>query len=465
MIDLICCGKRLHTNVWSFSLCRSIIVPYSKRGKEYTAMKLYSPFLDANNEFLGINDVTYANLEQLKVLDEGYQLEFKSDYNENVKKKLPSIIASFANSSGGWIIIGVEDKNKEIIPIKRERNDFGQLISQLIKGHVTPIPQYDVRFLTSPDDSNSGVLIICVYEGNFAPYISNGTIFIRNGSSKEPIQRADRATIELLFGKGDKYKSKIDAFCRREIFFPYNNILHKTRDYSICNVYIKSLASINKIRTYQEKENIKNLVITEKESIFHAAQFDLHSILFRHKPTTPFGNEITVLYELYDDFSAKIHVPLANCDDYEKEYATQKINAQFCRHIEEKARYKILDGVVAIDSIWASIKKHIDILKNNNISISDLVIQMECEDIENTVLFFDCPLYYEYIKKNGLCYSQKQSQKTDIIYLKDCEDIEYEQLDQAIAFDLFTYLFGFHPDRAFEIYKESHKIKYPDIYG
>lgn len=428
-------------------------------------MKIYSPFLSENNEFLGINDVTYANLEQLKTLDEGYQLEFKSDYNESVKKKLPSIITSFANSSGGWIIIGIDDKTKDIIPVKRERNDFGQLISQLLKGHVTPIPQYDVRFLASPDDSKKGVLLICVAEGNFAPYISNGTIFIRNGSSKEPVQRADRATIELLFGKGNQYKNKIDAFCKRELFFPYNNALHKIRNYSICNVYIKSMASINKAKTYQEKENIKNLVIRDKESIFHAAQFDLHSILFRHNPTTPFGNELTVLYELYDDFSAKIHVPLATCEDYEKEYATQKINAQFGRHIEENARYKIIDGIVATDSIWASIKKHINILKSNNVSISDLVIQMECEDIENTILFFDCPLYYEYIKENGLCYSQKQSQKTDIIYLRDCEDIEYEQLGQAIAFDLFAYLFGFHPDRAFEIHREAQKLRYPDIFA
>lgn len=427
-------------------------------------MKLYSPFLNEKNEFLGINEVSYVNLEQLKSLDEGYQLEFKSDYNESVKKKLPSIITSFANSSGGWIIIGVHDTTKDIIPIKRERNDFGQLISQLLKGHVTPIPQYDVRFLVSPDDSDSGVLLICVYEGKFAPYISNGTIFIRNGSSKEPVQRADRATIELLFGKGNKYKNKIDDFCKRDIYFPYNNILQKTRDYSICNIYIKTMTEINIFRTYCDKENVKNSIISDEKSIFHSAQYNLNSILFRHKAITPFSNSITVLYELYGDTSAKIHVPLAVCDDFDRECAGDVISKMLSTRIDNNARYKILDGVESIDSIWAALRNHIIILKNNNIPISDLVVQVECEDVENTVLYYTCPLYYEYIKENGLCYSEKQRQKTNIIYLRDFEDIQYEQLDQAIAFDLFTSLFGFHPDKAFEIHREAQRLRYPDMF-
>ena len=143
-------------------------------------MKMYSPFHNEKNEFLSINEVTYAELEQLNTLDEGYHLEFKLNFNDSVKKKIPAIITSFANSSGGWIVIGIEDKSKIIVPIKKERNDFGQIISQLLKGSVTPIPQYEVRFLECPDVEGSGVLLVYVYEGNFTPYISDGTVYIRN---------------------------------------------------------------------------------------------------------------------------------------------------------------------------------------------------------------------------------------------------------------------------------------------
>lgn len=132
--------------------------------------------------------------------------------------------------------------------------------------------------------------------------------------------------------------------------------------------------------------------------------------------------------------------------------------------IDENARYKIIDGVLVLDCICASIKKHVELLKKYNITISDLVLQIECEDIENTILYFDCPLYFEYIKENGLCFSQKRDEKTKVIYLKDCEGLTYEQLDQAIAFDLFSHMFGFHPDRVFEIHRKAYKLRYPNLF-
>lgn len=427
-------------------------------------MKLYSPFINEEHEFLSINEVTYAELSQLNSLDEGYHLEFKLNFNDNVKKKIPAIITSFANSGGGWIVIGVEDKRKIITPIKKERNDFGQTISQLLKGSVTPIPQYEVRFLECPGEESSGVLLIYVYEGNYTPYISDGTIYIRNGSSKEPVQRADRATIELLMDKSNQHKKTIEMFFKRDIEFPYNNLVYKTREYSLCNIFIKNLAETNIFKTYQDKEKIKTCIIQDKESIFHSAQFDLGSILFRHKTITPFDNGITMLYELYGDLSTKIYVPLTTMADFDNKYAIDKICECISAGINKTARYKIIDGVLALDCICASTKKHFDLLKRYNISISDLVLQMECEDIGNTILYFDCPLYYEYIKENGLCFSQKQDEKTKIMYLKDYDDLQYEQLDQAIAFDLFAYMFGFHPDKVFEIHREAKKIKYPDMF-
>lgn len=428
-------------------------------------MKSYSPFLNENRDFLSIDEVTYAELGQLNVLDEGYHLEYKLNFNDNVKKKIPSIITSFANSSGGWIVIGIEDKSKIITPIKKERNDFGQIISQLLKGSVTPIPKYEVRFLECPDAESRGVLLIYVYEGHYTPYISDGTIYIRNGSSKEPVQRADRATIELLLDKSNQHKKAIEMFFKRDIEFPYNNLEYKTRKYSLCNIYLKNLSDINIFKSYQDKENIKTCIVQDKYSIFQSAQFNLNSILFRHKTITPFSNEVTMLYELYGDMSAKIHVPLTITREYfEKEYVRNKICECTSSNIEDNARYKIIDGVLALECIWTSIKKHVDLLKKYDILISDLALQMECEDIENTILYFDCPSYFEYIKANGLCFSQKQSEKTKIIFLKDGEGSMYEQLDQAIAFDLFSHMFGFHPDRVFEIHEEAKKIRCPDLF-
>lgn len=139
------------------------------------------------------------------------------------------------------------------------------------------------------------------------------------------MQRADRATIELLLDKSDQHKKSIENFFKRDIEFPYNNLMYKTREYSICNIYLRSLSDINIFQTYQDKEKIKTYIIQDKDSIFHSAQFELNSILFRHKTITPFNNGITMLYELYRDMSTKIHVPLATMDDFNNQYAIDRI--------------------------------------------------------------------------------------------------------------------------------------------
>ena len=50
--------------------------------------------------------------------------------------------------------------------------------------------------------------------------------------------------------------------------------------------------------------------------------------------------------------------------DFDKECARNKICECTSTNIDENASYKIIDGVIAVNSIWASIKKHIDLLKN-----------------------------------------------------------------------------------------------------
>ena len=123
------------------------------------------------------------------------------------------------------------------------------------------------------------------------------------------------------------------------------------------------MENINIFKTYQDKENIRTCIIQEKGSIFQSAQFSLNSILFRHKTITPFVNGVTMLYELYGDMSIKIHVPLYPMRDFDKECARNRICECTSTNIDENASYKIIDGVIAVNSIWASIKKHIDLLK------------------------------------------------------------------------------------------------------
>lgn len=63
----------------------------------------FSPFTDDQGNPKDLANVTFADLAQLADMDEGYVLEFKQSLTAGVKRKIPKIIASFANSrEGGW---------------------------------------------------------------------------------------------------------------------------------------------------------------------------------------------------------------------------------------------------------------------------------------------------------------------------------------------------------------------------
>lgn len=57
---------------------------------------MYSPFRNEQGQPKSLDEVAYADLAQLKDLEEGFALEFKRTWNENVRAKIPKIIASFA---------------------------------------------------------------------------------------------------------------------------------------------------------------------------------------------------------------------------------------------------------------------------------------------------------------------------------------------------------------------------------
>ena len=84
---------------------------------------MFSPFKDENGTPKGLADVTWEDLSQLAEYDEGFVLEFKRDYTPSVQRKIPKIIASFANSRGGWLLIGISDEEHAVCPIPRRQAD------------------------------------------------------------------------------------------------------------------------------------------------------------------------------------------------------------------------------------------------------------------------------------------------------------------------------------------------------
>ena len=157
----------------------------------------YSPFNNVK-DITELYKLRYSDLQVLSSLSESYSLEYKSEYNDRFKsEKMPKAISAFANSSGGWLFIGVDNNGSvhdvDLTGVREED------VYSIIGSRVSPIPIIHVVILHKDSNRNAGVIVVYTEEGKNTPYVANGTIYVRNGKESKP---AERSTIDLLLKKG-----------------------------------------------------------------------------------------------------------------------------------------------------------------------------------------------------------------------------------------------------------------------
>lgn len=424
---------------------------------------MYSPFLDRHGNQLNLSQLRFSHLTQLKKIDEGYKVEYKSTFDDSVKKKIPAIITSFANSEGGWLIIGIDDDSHDLKCIPKRRSDYSQIISQLLKERTSPIPTFDSRFLANPKNRNEGVLIVLVYEGHFPPYISNGTVYIRNGSSKEPI-KTERATLDYLYQKSKRCEESLEDFCKRTVYFPgisYQAGVERI-PYPICNVYFKNIGCrIQRFKDHQDfLDSLKAQVCNASNSIFSAVQPTFESVIFRHRPLDPSVLSTTPTIEIFQDLSAKIHIPLSFSNDKERNIAIQILKRQ---GLVCGKNVKVCSGVDSFNCVFGALRVIISIYKYYKLPASDIAVRFEMENSNNNILFFEGSLFLERAKTNGLSYCSRISSKSKIIFLKDYPGIDYNSVSQQLAYDFFLAEFGFSTVDTHQMIMQALANKYPEL--
>ena len=146
--------------------------------------------------------LTFEDIEALLQSDvaESYFLEFKSD-GEPVRKFIKEVCA-FANSYGGYIILGVKD-NKEI----EGCTTWNEIkVHTSIRDSISPMPWYDVRELQK--DSRT-IVVVRVEEGVNPPYVTNdGKMLIRSSSGSSPVKST--ADLQLLYQKRKDHLAAVD---------------------------------------------------------------------------------------------------------------------------------------------------------------------------------------------------------------------------------------------------------------
>jgi predicted HTH transcriptional regulator len=137
---------------------------------------------------------------------EGKTLEFKRDVS-SPDGVLRSLVA-FANTSGGTVLVGVEDRTRHVRGV-REPLDLEERLANLISDHIVPrlVPELEII-----PWRRSHVVAIQVHASPVRPHYLrreglDGGTYVRVGSTN---RRADRELIEELrrFARGEAYDER-----------------------------------------------------------------------------------------------------------------------------------------------------------------------------------------------------------------------------------------------------------------
>lgn len=371
---------------------------------------MFSPFKDEHGRPKGLAEVTYADLGQLADMDEGYVLEFKRSLSAGVKAKVPKVIASFANSGGGWLVIGISDEDRSICPVPRGTADFSQMIGEMCRRHVSPAPPFDMRFLVDPEDEGRGVIVIRVEEGRFPPYIADGIVEIREGSTSGP---ATGAELVELNEKAARRASQVSEFCRRTVYL--------ARQVPLFDLYLYRIA-------VSSDETASRAVINERarcmRECFGAQGLACHvqhahdSLIFR--ASIAFDGMVPhSAIELFPDESMKLSVPAVLLGEDARARALDTL-AGACGLVPA-------DGMVVMSAsdtlrrvtLMASLLDRY--VRRRGRRWQEYAAVYELEDMAGAVLWSDDPLYLEYARSHGPLFCGTTDCRSRVRYLNDGE--------------------------------------------
>ncbi|OIQ79109.1 divergent AAA domain protein [mine drainage metagenome] len=134
-----------------------------------------------------LKDVAWADLELLVEgrIQEDQDLEFKLQHygrGDNDKQELAKDVAAFANTTGGVLIIGIEEDNQgcasSLNPVSLEEGQVRRY-HEIVASHVKPLIAFSSVNVATPDDPSMGAVLLVVERSGFAPHAANANEGLR----------------------------------------------------------------------------------------------------------------------------------------------------------------------------------------------------------------------------------------------------------------------------------------------
>ena len=380
---------------------------------------MYSPFRDEQGHPKALADLVYDDLDQLADLDEGYVLEFKRSWNQTVKRKVPKIIASFANSAGGWLIIGIEDETRELCPVPRGTADYSQVIGELCRRHISPAPHFDVRFLTDPANHEQGVIIVQVDEGDFPPYVADGVVEIREGSTSGPA--AGSALVDL-YGKATRRRGAVLEFCHRTVWYPSDDDTMggsgTAKAQPLYSLYLYRMGQADD--PVPSREDIEEHVQAMRRAFARQGmgcrvQHAHDSLIIRSSTASGMATSRSAI-ELFPDESMKLTVPAVMVEPDERPAALEALRSADA-DVGESAQLISAQHTLARVTRMASLLDRY--VRERDIPWTNYAVAYELEGMAGAVLWSADPVYLRYVQGHGVLYCGTTDCRSRVRYLDD----------------------------------------------
>lgn len=380
------------------------------------------PLHDSDGRPRTLATIEFDDFEQLTEIQEGYAVEYKSTWDDAVRKKIPKIFTSFANANGGWLFVGINNDGA-FSGIARTRSDFDQTIAQIVRNHVTPILRFDARYVAAPD-SNDGVLVVEIPEGIEPPYVADGAVYIRVSSSSERFAtKAGSYALIDLHRKARSNRKEIENFCHRTAYFPptWTDYSGSECHLPIIDIYLKHLHPSHRTflpyRDLDEAEAIMLGGLVENGYSDYVCHRAHDSLLFRSSR----GNhldDVGPLIELFFDGSCKVSIPLVLLQSNQREAAIERL--QSLRPVRNDKLIEVIDGLSSQYPVITFCKIVERYLAAKDRRLSDYVIRFEFENMQGAILEFQTDSYADYVRKYGFPYFGTIDGSSSLIFPEFC---------------------------------------------
>lgn len=375
---------------------------------------MFSPFPNSKTR-----EFTRDDLESLVEhgVVEGQFVEYKSELVKS--HKIANSLASFANSYGGWYIVGIEADSqvncaRSVCGIDLSSvRDPSATIREAAKEYLSPTPV----FFTEAVELASGkvVVVVCIPERQDKPVVSrDGRIYRRLADASDPIFEKDRQVIDRLVAEGKEHTRRFGAFCsddrthsKGEANSPWIHIYVRPYPDWIEKWPPVSLEELERLLATASKP--VNVPLGEVASLMMSPRFDAASTGPGCAIVTAFGNgqphRHGLTLEFHNHGWARLRVPLPwkfMDDGNGWEHATSPdVVSVLRKYGHENHSLRLLDAYHAFTSILMSVfiyQRWLGELPPSTGFDYKIVI----EGAWRMLPFFDAPEWADYAKKCGV---------------------------------------------------------------